>query len=402
MKFGGTSVGNPQSREQAVHRIRTQVEAGYDVCVVVSAMGRSGEPYATDTLLSMVRQVNEDVNAQELDLACACGEILSSVVMTATLCRQGLQAVSLTGWQAGIITDGRFGDARIRRVQPDFVLEHLSEGKVAVVAGFQGRTERGEVTTLGRGGSDISAVALGVGLAAELVEIYTDVDGVKAADPKLVPDASTIPVVTYEELCQLAHEGARVVHPVAAELAMRNGLALRIRSTFEEGVGTLVTAGDVDLEPPPFGVPLRPVTAVTTMDNMAHVEIDFPAHWDSSDELRLFRLLADAHISLDMILVTPFRKAFIVSAEKSQATRVALEEAGFTVCITPECAKVTVVGGGMRGVPGVMVRVASALHKADIDIIQTADSHMSISCLIREWHMQEAVRALYRNFYLGD
>ncbi len=402
MKFGGTSVHNPKAREQAIHRIRTQVEAGYDVCVVVSAMGRQGEPYATDTLLSLVREVNESVSAEELDLACACGEILSSVVMTATLCRRGLDAVSLTGWQAGIITDSRFGDARIRRVQADGVLEQLSEGKVVVVAGFQGRTERGEVTTLGRGGSDISAVALGVGLSAELVEIYTDVDGVKAADPKLVPDASTIPVVTYEELCQLAHEGARVVHPVAAELAMRNGLALRIRSTFADGPGTLVTAGDVELEPPPFGAPLRPVTAVTTMPEMAHVEVEFPPHWDSSDELRLFCLLAEHQISLDMILVTPFKKAFIVSAEKCQATRTTLQEAGFTVRTTPDCAKVTVVGGGMRGIPGVMARVASALHEADIDIIQTADSHMSISCLIRQWHMQEAVRALYRNFYLGD
>ena len=402
MKFGGTSVHNPEAREQAVHRIRTQVEAGYDVCVVVSAMGRKGEPYATDTLLKLVRDVHDEVGAQELDLACACGEILSSVVMTATLCRAGLKAVSFTGWQAGIVTDGRFGDARIRRVQPDLVLEPLSEGKVAVVAGFQGRTERGEVTTLGRGGSDISAVALGVGIGAELVEIYTDVDGVKAADPNMVPGASTIPVITYEELCQLAHEGARVVHPVAAELAMRNGLALRIRSTFDDGPGTLVTGGDVELEPPPFGVPLRPVTAVTTMPDMAHVEVDFPPYWDSSDELRLFRLLAQEQISLDMILVTPFKKAFIVTAEKCQTTRITLQEAGFTVRITPECAKVTVVGGGMRGVPGVMASVASALHGADIDIIQTADSHMSISCLIRQWHMEDAVRALYRNFYLGD
>ncbi|MEW6522144.1 MAG: aspartate kinase [Bacillota bacterium] len=396
LKFGGTSVASEESRQLAVARVRAHLDKGYDVCVVVSAMGRKGEPYATDTLLGLARSLYHNTAPRELDLMAACGEIISSVVMTNALRREGIRALALTGWQAGIVTDTNFTQARIRRVEPSHLQRHLKEGFVVVVAGFQGQTESGDITTLGRGGSDISAVALGVALEAQETEIYTDVDGVLTADPRVVPDARTIPSITYDELCQFAHEGAKVIHPVAVELARRYDLQLHIRSTFSDSMGTTVTG-----QPLVGGHP-RTVTGVTSIGGMVQVQVDFGPDQGSGDELRLFKALADQRISLDMILVTPGRKAFIVAEGVAQEAQDVMERAGFFPSIRPGCAKVSVIGAGMRGVPGVMAAVASALHDAGVRILQTADSHLSISCLVPQEHSDTAVRALHGKFHLSQ
>ncbi|MBE6049002.1 MAG: aspartate kinase, partial [Clostridium sp.] len=212
-KFGGTSVSTKERRKNVIKKVKKAMQDGFSPVVVVSAMGRKGEPYATDTLLSLVTDSFKKENKLAADLLMCCGEFISSVVMSNDLEDSGIEAVPLTGGQAGIITDDNFNSASLKDVKNKKILQILSEGKVPVVTGFQGMTEDGFFTTLGRGGSDTSAAILGVALEAEKIEIYTDVDGIMTADPRIVKDASLINVISYDEVFQLADQGAKVIHP---------------------------------------------------------------------------------------------------------------------------------------------------------------------------------------------
>ncbi len=400
-KFGGTSVSAPGQREAAVNHVFEAISQGFRPAVVVSAMGRAGEPYATDTLLTLAEAVGPRTNSRELDLIAACGEIISAVVMVNTLRARGIEACAFTGAQAGIFTDHNHTAAGIIRLNPARIVQALEAGKVAVVAGFQGVTEDGETTTLGRGGSDTTAAAMGVALRAEVIEIYTDVEGVKTADPRIVPEAKTIDQITYHEISQMAHEGAKVVHPTAVEIAMSKNIPLRVRSTFSSSLGTLITAA-----PREEGAWLelrasKVITGVTHMPGMAQIRVDTP-DGDHAEELRIFTALADAGVSVDLINVSPERKSFIVKEDAADRARAVLSDLGFQVVLKRGCAKVSVVGTGMRGVPGVMANVVKGLVKAGVRILQTSDSHLTISCLIEQADMEKAVRALHEQFGLGD
>jgi aspartate kinase len=401
-KFGGTSLATAAYRERVADRVAAARARGLVPVVVVSAMGRAGDPYATDTLIEMARSICPDMPPREMDLLMACGETISSAIMAATLRRRGIPAVVLTGRQAGIVTDDCFGNARILRVEPENVLRHIERGDLCVVAGFQGATEQGDLTTLGRGGSDTTAAALAVALRAELVEIYTDVEGVKTADPRIVPEARTLRVVTYEEIFQMAHQGAKVVHPRAVELAMRANVPVRVRSTFEDGDGTLITHSFEASEGWDRIYNGRVITGITHVADVALISVDVPAAigTGTAAAVRVFKPLADAGISVDLINVSPERRSFIVAGGDAQAARRILEEAGFTVAVTPNCAKVSIVGSGMHGLPGVMAVVSEALAEEGIEILQTADSHVTISCLVRRADMERAVKALHRRFGL--
>jgi aspartate kinase len=260
-KFGGTSVDNEEHRQMAATRVARAIQNGWSVVVVVSAIGRQGAPYATDTLVGTLKNVDPAVppSSREMDLMMACGEIISTVVMAQTLRAMGFDTVALTGGQAGIATDYDFGNARILSIDPSYVVRMLEAGKLVLVAGFQGVTQHGAVTTLGRGGSDTTASALGAALkpyADEVgVEIYTDVDGVKTADPRLVSDARTLSCASYEEVAEMAHMGAKVVHPRAAEIANQYDLPLWVKSTFIEAPGTLIASRDALRKRSSFGLP---------------------------------------------------------------------------------------------------------------------------------------------------
>lgn len=398
-KFGGTSVATPERRRHVVDRVRRAVAEGACPVVVVSALGRTGDPYATDTLLSLVADQAGYLEARDCDLLLSCGEIIASVMVATELRARGLAALALTGGQAGLYTDAEFGGARILRVDPATLRRHLESGRIPVVAGFQGVTDAGDVTTLGRGGSDTTAAALGGALRASVVEIYTDVDGVKTADPRIVPAARTLAVTTYDEVAQMAHHGARVIHPQAVEIAMQKGVPLRIRSTFSDAPGTLVTysleaAGIPWLETPVHGT----VTAVTHVPALAQCTVVT----DPEDRraLSLFRLLADAAISVDLINVSPDRKVFCVEERKAEKARSTLQKLDLEPQVRGGCAKVSVVGAGMRGRPGVMAAVVEALEASGVVILQTADSHVTISCLVAAEDVEVAVRALHRAFGL--
>ncbi|RJQ11268.1 MAG: aspartate kinase [Bacillota bacterium] len=404
-KFGGTSVATPAQRQVLADRVIEAVRKGYRTAVVVSAMGRQGDPYATDTLLNMASEVCPGVAPRELDLIASCGETVSSVIVAATLRARNVDAIALTGGQAGIITDANFTDARILRVDPERMLRHLKEGRVVVVAGFQGVTDTGDVTTLGRGGSDTTAAALGAALSAEVVEIYTDVEGIKTADPRIVSKAKTLKVMSYQEVSQMAYEGARVIHPRAVEIAMRKDIPIRILSPTSPGPGTLVThtAGLAD-SPWPDVKEGRLITGVTHISDVAQVVVSQEpgAHPDQDAALRVFQSLAEAGISVDLISVSTEAQVFTIEGRAVRRAEEVLRPLGYKVSFRPGCAKVTIVGARMRGVPGVMAKVARALTREGVPILQTADSHLTISCLVPQADMTRAIQALHQEFGLED
>jgi aspartate kinase len=398
-KFGGTSVATAESRAKATNKIIAAKEEGYMPVIVVSAIGRKGDPYATDTLINMASAAHNDIPAREMDLLMACGEIISGIIMVATLQKIGHPAVFLTGGQAGIITDNSHNEARIIKINPEKIIKHAREGKIVVVAGFQGQTEEGEVTTLGRGGSDTTAAALGVALNAAYVDIFTDVEGIMTADPRIVSEAQTMEKVTYDEICQLAHQGAKVVHPRAIEIVMQKNIPLRVRSTFTDTLGTLVTStgevysGAIDITRD------RPITGITHIPNLVQFKITIEAGADSlAQQRRLFKSLALSGVSIDFINVYPNEVIFTVKEEVWTKTAQILENAGFIAQITPDCAKVAAIGAGMTGVPGIMANIVESLTKEDIQILPANDSYTTIWILVKRENMEKAVRALHNRF----
>lgn len=399
-KFGGTSVATPEVRNKVVGKIQKALKEGVRPVVVVSAMGRKGESYATDTLLGVAKNACKDVAARELDQIMYCGEMISAVVMAATLQSNGIDAVMLTGGQAGIITDSNFGNARILKIDPARLLNLAKNGKVPVVCGFQGMTVEGEFTTLGRGGSDTTAAALGAALGADMVEIYTDVEGIMTADPRIVKNAKILDAVSYGEVCQLAHQGAKVIHPRAVEIAMQKNIPMVVKSTFSDAPGTLITNIAKESTDTP-NVKDQIATGVTYLTNIAQIKVGLSSEETHDASFKVFRAMAESKISVDLINIHPGQIMFTVSEELSQKAADKLTLLGFKVEVISDCAKVSVVGGGMREVPGVMATFAEALAVNNVNILQTVDSNASISVLVKKADVESAVTALHGKFGLA-
>ena len=402
-KFGGSSVANPSLRKEVVQRVREAQMQGYKPVVVVSAMGRAGEPYATDTLKDLMINSNGygEPSLRDMDLIMSCGEIISAVVMSSTLCAHGIPSLALTGGQAGLITDGNYGNAQVETFHPERLMAHLRNDEVVVVAGFQGVTLEGEVNTLGRGGSDTSAVVLGAGLGAEKVEIYTDVNGIMTADPRLVSSARIIDHLTYNEVCQLAYEGAKVIHPRAVEVAMQHNVPLIVKHLSESVKGTVISNENYEKARQPFHRESRIITGIAHIPGLTQVIVNMDSD-DAETELKLFTLFADADISIDMISIFPERKSFTIHQEHSEQAEKILQSLGLSYRLVTNCAKVAVVGLGMRNIPGVMASVVKALKEMNIRILQTGDSNITISLLIRETDLSEALCTLHDHFHLAE
>lgn len=395
-KFGGTSVASDEARQCAARKVYEAHEAGYAPVVVVSAMGRCGAPYATDTLIRLAQNCDANVSARELDQMMYCGEIISAVMMAATLSRMGVPSISLTGGQAGIVTDDHFSSARIVKVQTNYLQSLLKQGVVPIVCGFQGVTLDGDHTTLGRGGSDTTAAALGNALDAEKIEIYTDVAGIMTADPKLVSDARLLETATYQEVCQMAEQGAKVIHPRAVEIAMQKNIPLVIRSTFSDEAGTLIANQNEGIE---TNIADRVVTGVAYVAHLAQIKLavqDMPL-----TAAKIFRILGANGISADMINVSAEQICFTVPDAHSEKAERVLSSLPCKLTVTTDCAKVTIVGGGMRGVPGVMASFMEALQQEAVEVLQTVDSHTTISALIRATDLAQAVTVLHQQFRLS-
>ncbi|TCT26715.1 aspartate kinase [Melghiribacillus thermohalophilus] len=399
-KFGGTSVRYKETRKKAINHVKKALSRGYKVVAVVSAMGRKGDPYATDTLLQLIDYPNSHVSPGELDMLLSCGETISSVVFSNELNEQGVSSIAFSGAKAGFMTNREFTRARIEKVRTENIHEALKEHDVVVVAGFQGQTEDGEVTTIGRGGSDTTAAALGAALKAEYVDIFTDVNGIMTADPRIVEKARPLSVVTYNEICNLAYQGAKVIHPRAVEIAMQAKVPIRVRSTYlEDEEGTLVTASRESENGK--DITDRLVTGIAHLTGIAQIKVkpeDQMENWPTA----IFKAMADASISVDFINISPDTVTFTVPETAVLEVSSILTSLGCNVEVRKNCAKISTVGAGMTGVPGVTAKIVQSLTSKGIEILQSADSHTTIWVLINEDDVPEAVNALHEIFQLDQ
>ena len=393
-KFGGTSVANFEKMAEVCEIVKKTKETGNDVVIVVSAMGRKGDPYATDTLLGLLEQVTNNPTDREKDMLMSCGEIISSTLMASMLTANGVEAVAFTGSQAGMMTNGVYSDAKIKDIDPSRIKRELEEGKVVVVAGFQGGDDRGDINTLGRGGSDTSAVALGKALGCKYVEIYTDVDGIMTADPRVEPDAKVLDYIDYEEVFQMADKGAKVIHPRAVQIAKDGNITLAIKNTLNPSYEGTKICSVKNIENDGFECCCKEERfAVANKRDIVQIKIK-----DNGTFTDILSEMEEKSISMDMINFFIGEKAFVIDEKDKDNLEEILKRNKVDYEIKENCAKVTLIGSSMTGIPGVMSKVARGLKEAGIPLLQTSDSSMTISCLVDENDMENAVHAIHSKF----
>lgn len=400
-KYGGSSVADAAKIRDVARRVASAKEKGDKVVVVVSAMGET-----TDELISLAYQVSDQPDERELDSLLSTGEIVSSTLLAMALKSLGYEAISLSGPQAGIRTDTAYSRARITGITPDRIIEELGEGKIVIVAGFQGITSEMDITTLGRGGSDTTAVALAAGLGAERCEIYTDVDGIYTADPHLVPEARKLNEIGYEEMQELAFYGARVIHPRAVELGEVYRIPISVASSFSEEAGTLIHGGiamevrnkvrgiahDLNVAKVTIlGLPDRPGIATAIFEPLAQANVNIDTIVQNASVERITDLtftVAESDLNKAIAVVEPVAKAI-----------------GARGCVSDaKLGKVSIIGAGMQSAPGYASRMFRTLSDEGINIELITTSEIRITCIIDRSRVGDAIRALHRAFELekGD
>ena len=398
-KYGGSSVSDAERIKRVAERIVATRKAGHDVCVVVSAMGDT-----TDELLDLAQQVSPLPPGRELDMLLTAGERISMALLAMAIQNLGMSARSFTGSQAGVITDSVHGKARIIDVTPGRIQEALADGHVAIVAGFQGVSQdTKDITTLGRGGSDTTAVALAAALKADVCEIYTDVDGVYSADPRLVPTARQLPSVSYEEMLEMAASGAKILHLRCVEYARRYGVPVVVRSSFSSKPGTTIT-GEPSVE--------HAIISGVAHD-LSEARVTVVGVPDKPGEAAaIFRAIADAEVNIDMIVQNVSGAAgrtdisFTLPKADLPAALTALSKrqasVGFESLLSDEhIGKVSLVGAGMRSHPGVSATFFEALAEAAVNVEAISTSEIRISVVTRDTEVPAAVKAVHEAFDLG-
>ncbi len=391
-KYGGTSVGTIERIHRVADRVECACKDGHQVVVVLSAM--SGE---TDRLLKLAHEMAPSPDERELDMLLSTGERVTIALLAMALRSRGVMARSFTGRQVGIHTDNSHTKARISRVTADRIKDALAERIVPVVAGFQGINERSDVTTLGRGGSDLTAVALAAALKADRCIIYTDVDGVYTADPNIVPSARKLEKISYEEMLEMASLGAKVLQSRSVEFAAKYAVPIEVNSSFKEGKGTLVTREDADME----GVMVSGVTGDRNQAKLTIVGVpDRPGI-----AAQIFGAVAEANIIVDMIIQNVSQASLtdisftVPRADLRNAVdlvrRLAKEIEAKSVAVTESIAKVSVIGVGMRSHSGVAAKMFEVLSREGVNIMMITTSEIKISCVVDEKYLELAMRALH-------
>ena len=397
-KYGGTSVANPERIKNVAQRVSRARSEGKGVVVVVSAMGDS-----TDDLIELAAQLNSDPPSREMDMLLATGEQVTIALLAMAIKALGQDVVSLTGPQAGILTESFHGKARILDINTERIMKELKAGKIVVVAGFQGICREGDITTLGRGGSDTTAVALAAALEASVCEIYTDVDGVYTTNPRLVPEASKLQTICYDEMLELASLGAQVLHPRSVELGKNYGVEIHVRSSFNYNEGTVVKEGN-QLENKQL------VSGVAYDTNVAKIAlIEIPDKPGIS--FKIFQALADENIDVDIIVQsigrdgridisftlprTDLRRAFDILQEK-----VIKQIGGKEVVFDDSVAKLSIVGAGMVSRPGVAAKMFEALATEEINIEMISTSEIKVSCIVKDKDIEKGVKVIHKYFEL--
>ena len=400
-KYGGTSVADTERINNVARRICRAKQPGIGLVVVVSAMGGT-----TDDLIKLAREINPEPSEREMDQLISTGEQISSALLAMAIHHNGLDAVSLTGIQVGILTDDSHTKARIFKIDPEKILESLEEDKIVVVAGFQGFNPKKDITTLGRGGSDTTAVALAAVLEADVCEIYTDVDGVYTADPRIIPEAVKLDRISYDEMLELASLGAKVIQNRAVEFAKKFNVTLHVRSSFNEVQGTFVSeeADTMSMEQ----VVIRGVTF-----NKEEAELTITMVPDTPGiAARIFKTIADGNINVDMIIQNVSAEGFtdlsftVPRPELAKAQgllqNISRDIGAGKITVDDEIAKVSIVGVGMKSHPGVAATMFEALAEEKINIKMISTSEIKISCVVRSEDGERAARAIHKAFGLDQ
>ena len=397
-KFGGTSVADPQKIHNVAKAVIKEKENGNDVVVVVSAMG-----HTTDHLIKLAKEVTNTPDSREMDMLLSTGEQVSIALLAMAIQSQGYKAVSMNGQQVGIVTECIHSKARIVDIKTEKLQKKLSEGNIIVVAGFQGVTPDGEITTLGRGGSDTSAVAIAAALKADRCDIYTDVEGVYATDPRIVPNIQRTDIISYEEMLELARVGANVLHPRSVETAKQFNVPLRVRSSFKlDNLGTLIIGVEnMEIYKPVAGVAADSSQVRILLSNLP----DIPG-----TAAKLFGALAKNNISVDMIIQSLANNgtnsiAFTINEDDlDEAISTLKSEKDIVqdaeILIDKDIAKVSIVGAGMVDRPGIAADMFRSLAEKDINIKMISTSEIKISCLVDKKNANEAIKALCKEFGL--
>ncbi|NCB28404.1 MAG: aspartate kinase [Clostridia bacterium] len=394
-KFGGTSVANAERLRRVADIVTSYYRKGNDMVVVVSAQGDT-----TDDLIEKAMELNEKPSKREMDVLLHTGELISMSLLAMTIEGLGFPVVSLTGWQAGMETNSTYGDARIHRVNAERIRNELDQKRIVIVSGFQGINKFGDVTTLGRGGSDTSAVAIAATLGADLCQIYTDVDGVYTADPRIVPDARKLEEITYDEMLELASLGAQVLHNRSVEMAKKYNVDLEVVSSFTRNPGTKVKEGS--------NMEKMIVSGVARDNKCARVAI---INLDDTPGVafKVFSLLAKHQVNVDIILQSVGKNgkksiSFTIPEDNADMVKALIEEnkemLGYeAVSVNTQVAKVSIVGAGMASNPGVAAKMFEALAGANINIRMISTSEIKISVLINEEDSERAVKAIHDKFF---
>lgn len=397
MKFGGSSVGDTERMQRVARRIVEKQDEGHQVAVVVSAMGDT-----TDDLIDQAKLLSNEPPLREMDMLMTTGEQISIALLSIAINALGRKAVSFTGWQAGFRTESEFGRARITDIQPERVKKALQEGNIVIVAGFQGMSEDGEITTFGRGGSDTTAVALAAAISADYCEIYTDVDGVYSTDPRIVTNARKLNEISYDEMLELANLGAAVLHPRAVEYAKHNQVCLVVRSSFNHNEGTVVKE-EASMEQ---GVV---VSGIAYDKNVARISIVGVSHVPGV-LAKVFGSLADSKIDVDIIVQSGVQGgkadfSFTVALSDRERALKVLESIRSDVPyeeVTSEddLVKISIVGAGMVSHPGVAAQMFDVISKQGVNIKMVSTSEIKVSCVIESGKLTEVVKALHTAYGL--
>ncbi len=397
-KYGGSSVANAEKILRVAQRVVKTKKAGNNVVVVVSAMGDM-----TDDLIDLSKQINPDPEEREMDMLLATGEQVSIALLAMAIHKLGHEAVSFTGPQVGIITDEFHSKARIQNISPDRIKKALAQGKIVIVAGFQGQTPSGEITTLGRGGSDLTAVALAVALKAKHCEIYTDVDGIYTADPRVIPEASKMDVATYDEILELASLGAKVMHSRSIEVGKKFNMPIWVCNSHKEVKGTLITKENKKMEE-------VVVSGVALAEDEAKITL-FRVPDRPGVAAKVFQTLADANVNVDMIIqnktqtnstdisFTVFKNELTKAMKvvKANARKLGVKD----VACDENIAKVSIVGIGMRSHSGIASKMFSTLAKNKINIDMISTSEIKISVVVAGDKGKLAAQTIHKAFGLG-
>lgn len=390
-KFGGTSVQTKNSRLICISKIKESIYNGNKTVVVISAIGRKNDPYSTDELLSLVSENFKKNNPLYLDKLVSCGEIISSIVFTSELQSNNVNALPLIGQDIGILTDNNFGNAKILNIDTSNIEKLLSENIIPVIAGFQGVTSDGNITTLGRGGSDISAVKLATALNCDRVEFFKDVDGLMTADPKLVSKAKSIEEISYEELFELSIYGNNIIHPEAVKVAMDENIPIIIKNTFNSFKGTVIN-NNVSKDEDYF-------KGMTYLKDCIQIKIFKNENLNNENYYKVFQKISDENINIDFINIFVDHKVFTIYKDDFEDIKTILNDYEIKYEIIRECSKIGIVKANLKKISITIARLIELLHREGIEVLQTNHSNMSIWILVKNSDLEESLNIIHDNFF---